>query len=234
MNWSKPLCPAGLNVQLLAILEHGGQVKEYIGELTRADIQALRQDFMEVLENNSNILCRSLIQMHRPMPEISTVKGWRLEHWLIDNAECITRFSEAGFLPRDFYPLRTRLRKLLMGLLDRYADELRIEVPLSTYAYCIANPYGVLEEDEIHFGFSSQWRDPQGQFEDNLLDGMDVLVGRLPAHFPSDIQRRRAVWKPELRHFKDVIVFSSKGNVPLAHMLSGGDYDGDTPWICWD
>ncbi|BDD59643.1 hypothetical protein MPDQ_001774 [Monascus purpureus] len=237
VNWSKPLRPAGLNVQLLAILEHGGQVKEYIGELTRAGIQALGQDFMEVLENNSNILCRSLVQKHRPMPGISstkTIKSRCLEHWVIDNAECITRFSEAGFLPRDFFPLRTRLRKLLMDLLDRYVDKLHIEVPLSTYAYCIADPYGVLEEDEVHFGFSSQWRDPRGQFEDNLLDGMDILVGRLPAHFPSDIQRRRAVWKPELRHFKDVIVFSSKGNVPLAHMLSGGDYDGDTPWICWD
>lgn len=22
--------------------------------------------------------------------------------------------------------------------------------------------------------------------------------------------------------------------MPLAHMLSGGDYDGDAPWVCWD
>jgi hypothetical protein len=42
------------------------------------------------------------------------------------------------------------------------------------------------------------------------------------------------VWKPELRHFQDIIVFPRKGNIALAHMLSGGDYDGDTPWICWD
>jgi RNA dependent RNA polymerase len=33
---------------------------------------------------------------------------------------------------------------------------------------------------------------------------------------------------------KDVVVFSTKGEVPLAHLLSGGDYDGDIPWICWD
>lgn len=24
------------------------------------------------------------------------------------------------------------------------------------------------------------------------------------------------------------------GDIPLAHMLSSGDYDGDMPWICWD
>jgi len=61
-----------------------------------------------------------------------------------------------------------------------------------------------------------------------------VLVGRTPAYLPSDIQRRRAVFKPELRHFKDVVVFSTKGHTPLAHLLSGGDYDGDTPLLCWD
>lgn len=37
-----------------------------------------------------------------------------------------------------------------------------------------------------------------------------------------------------LRRLKDVIIFSTKGNTPLADMLSGGDYDGDKPWICWD
>lgn len=153
---------------------------------------------------------------------------------MMNDAEYVVRLTEAGFPPRTFYPLRRRLGKCLKDLLDRHVDELRIEVPLSTYAFCIADPYGVLEEDEVHFGFSSNWRDPKGHFEDNLLEGVDVLVGRLPAHLPSDIQRRRAVWKSELRHFKDVIVFPTKGDVPLAHMLSGGDYDGDTPWICWD
>jgi len=37
-----------------------------------------------------------------------------------------------------------------------------------------------------------------------------------------------------LRRLKDVVVFSTKGNVPLADMLSGGDYDGDKIWVCWD
>ena len=238
VKWSKPLHPVDLNVQLLGILEYGGQLKEYIAELTRAGIRSLYQDFAEVLQSNSNVLCRSLIQKVRPTSEdasgLASNNARRLEQWMNKGAECIIRLVEAGFPPLSFYPLRRRLGKCLKDLLDRYVDELRIEVPLSTYAFCIADPYGVLKADEVHFGFSSNWRDPQGDFEDNLLDGVDVLVGRLPAHLPSDIQRRRAVWKPELRHFKDVIVFPTKGAVPLAHMLSGGDYDGDTPWVCWD
>lgn len=238
VKWSKPLHSVDLNVQLLGILEYGGHVKEYVADLTRSAIQELYDGFAEVLLSNNNVLCRGLIQKVRPAggdasgPISNTVR--RLERWVMNEAESIIRLTEAGFTPRDFYPLRQRLSKCLMNCLDQFVEELHIEVPLSTYAFCIADPYGALNEDEVHFGFSSNWRDPGGHFEDNLLDGVDVLVGRLPAHLPSDIQRRRAVWKPELRHFKDVIVFPTKGNIPLAHMLSGGDYDGDTPWICWD
>ncbi|KAJ5562775.1 RNA-dependent RNA polymerase eukaryotic-type [Penicillium sp. DV-2018c] len=234
VNWAKPLHPVDLNIQLLAILEYGAGVKDYIAKLTRDGVQSLYDDFLEVLRSNSPVVCRALLQKLKPSSGDGTDRARRLEQWVMNDAETIIRFSEAGFAPRDFYPLRMKIRQYLTWLLERHVEELKISVPLSTYAYCIADPYGILEPDEVHFGFSNNWRDPQGQFEDNLLDGIDVLVGRLPAHVPSDIQRRRAVWKTELRHFKDVIVFPTKGDFPLAGMLSGGDYDGDTPWICWD
>ncbi|KGO44543.1 RNA-dependent RNA polymerase, eukaryotic-type [Penicillium expansum] len=234
VNWAKPLHPVDLNIQLLGILEHGGNVKEYIAKLTRDGVQSLYDDFLEVLRSNSPVLCRALLQKLTPYGEDGTGKARRLEQWVTSDAESIIRFCEAGFAPRDFFPLRVNIRRYLTRLLERHVEELKIQVPLSTYAYCIADPYGVLGPNEVHFGFSNNWRDPQGQFEDNLLDGVYVLVGRVPAHLPSDIQRRKAVWKNELRHFKDVIVFPTTGNFPLAGMLSGGDYDGDTPWICWD
>lgn len=238
VKWSKPPHPVDLNIQLLAILDHGGHVKDYIADLARMGIQAVARDFEEVLRANSPVLCRSLAQKIRPSSDTSggfmMQSMRRLDQWTSDDVEAIIRFSEAGFAPRDFFPLRRRLGKCLGETLKRYVEELRIEVPLSTYAFCIADPYGVLEEDEVHFGLSNNWRDDHSQFDDNLLDGIGVLVGRLPAHLPSDIQRRKAVWKPELRHFKDVIVFPTTGDTPLADMLSGGDYDGDTPWICWD
>ncbi|KAJ0348670.1 hypothetical protein COL154_013723 [Colletotrichum chrysophilum] len=67
-----------------------------------------------------------------------------------------------------------------------------------------------------------------------MLHGCDVLVARSPAHLVSDIQRVKAVFKPELRALKDVIVFPAKGDVALADKLSGGDYDGDRAWVCWE
>lgn len=92
--------------------------------------------------------------------------------------------------------------------------------------------WGVLEPDEVHLTFSSKFEDGTNELSD--LDGLDVLVGRSPAHLPSDIQKVKAVFKPAVRHLRDVVIFSAKGNFPLAAMLSGGDYDGEKAWVCWD
>jgi hypothetical protein len=233
-NWSKPLHPVELNMQLLNILEQGGQVRQHVAQIMRQAIRDIYDEFATVIKKDSIALARTLVQKLRPQPDAGFSRNSfrSVDEWILDNTESIIRYLEAGFSPREFGPLRDCLRRCLTDTLNRYVDELHIPISLSTYAYCIADPYGVLAEDEVHFGFSSQWKDPE--FEDAMLDGIDVLVGRLPAHHASDIQKRRAVWKHELRHFKDVIVFPSCGDIPLAHLLSGGDYDGDKPWICWD
>ncbi|KAJ5182540.1 hypothetical protein N7492_000156 [Penicillium capsulatum] len=237
VNWSKELHPVDLNIQLLAILEHGGRhnnrIKDRIAGLTRQGIASVYNDVEHVLQADSPVLCRGLMQKLRPSGDGASRP---LDQWTGSDAEFIIRLSEAGFAPRSFYPLRKKLQKHLNAVLGRHVDNLKIQVPLSTYAFCIADPYKVLKRDEVHFGFSKKWKsnDPDDPFDDDILDGMDVLVGRLPAHVPSDIQRRHAVWNKELRHFVDVIVFPTQGDMPLAHMLSGGDYDGDMPWICWD
>ncbi|KAJ5272501.1 RNA-directed RNA polymerase [Penicillium angulare] len=224
VSWSKPLRPVELNVQLLVILDHGGDVKEYIAQLAKRGLSELAEELKTVLDADNNLLCLGLMQKLKP-PARS---------WALNDGEFVVRLSQAGFTPQTFFPLRQKLQKVFQEAIQRRVEELHIPVPLSTYAYCIADPYGVLEADEVHFAFSSNWQDPDGNFQESELMDTDVLVGRLPAHIPSDIQRRKAVYRSELRHFKDVIVFSMKGDIPLAHILSGGDYDGDTPWICWD
>ena len=42
------------------------------------------------------------------------------------------------------------------------------------------------------------------------------------------------MYKQELAHIVDCVVFPSQGCIPLASKLQGGDYDGDTFWVCWD
>lgn len=113
--------------------------------------------------------------------------------------------------------------------------ESKLQVPLSrsTYVIGVADPLGVLEPGEVHMEFSTPF------VADNILrfrslKKMDILVSRQPACRRSDIQKVRAVQRPELSHLIDVVVFPTKGQFPLAGKLQGGDYDGDTFWLCWD
>ena len=71
----------------------------------------------------------------------------------------------------------------------RLEDRLNIELGKSTYAFMIADPLAILEEDEVHIGFSSMFRDPKSEWSEVMLHNIDVLVARLPALLPSDIQK---------------------------------------------
>lgn len=108
------------------------------------------------------------------------------------------------------------------------SNDLRIDVAQSTSVIGISDPSGTLGPSEIHLCFSCQVGD------ETILDGIDALVSRHPSLRASDIQRVHTVFKPELKHLRDVVVFPATGSYPLASKLQGGDYDGDTFWICWD
>jgi hypothetical protein len=101
-------------------------------------------------------------------------------------------------------------------------------------AFCVPDMTRTLKEGTVHLTFSSTFMDPVSRFQETVLNDMDVLVSRMPANRLSDIQKVRAVVSSELCGLKDVIVFSTQGQSPLADMLSGGDYDGDKVWVCWE
>lgn len=66
---------------------------------------------------------------------------------------------------------------------------MNIGIGKSTSALMIADPLAILEPNEIQLCFSSTFRDPKSRWEDFMLNDIDVLVARLPAWLPSDIQK---------------------------------------------
>lgn len=230
-SYSKPGKPGALNKQLLTILHDRGVPREVLGELLMADIGKSFEALELSMQFSPQLRAwvQSSEKYSRAAADVRMTGSWPN-----DLEEQAIMLIEGGFTPDSNHMLRECLRSILFNHLTRYVERLQICIPCSTYLFCIADPYGVLEENEVHLSFSEVWSDPISGFKESFVDGRDVLVARLPAYLPSDIQRRQAVWKRELHHFKDVIVFSTKGDLPLAGMLSGGDYDGDAPWICWD
>ncbi|KAI1754158.1 hypothetical protein F4782DRAFT_528600 [Xylaria castorea] len=239
-NASKDLKSATLNLQLLPILEDRAintlDMKERVGQFMKDSLAAEMESQKEAMKDPAHfklwVYENSAGQRRQDRVRLGHVP-WAagLPNSREDQMELL--------LSQGFDPTKLEfLRKIAFGLRKEKCEELQtrlnVKVGRSTYAYMVVDFSGVLKEDEVHLGFSSKFIDEQSGFSETFLHGMDVLVSRTPAHYPSDIQRVKAVFKPELGSLKDVVIFSTQGKIPLADKLSGGDYDGDIAWVCWE
>lgn len=238
LTWSDTRKPATLNLQFLPLLEDRsttpGAMRGAIAQLLKIglehemsklkgameDSRLFRKWLRENASSAQDRLKSGVVTYHAGLPE--------------SNEEKLNLLLDAGFNPKEQKFVREHAKKCFTNKANTLKERLNITVGQSTYALMVVDFSNLLEPDEIHLGFSSTFTDEVSGFSETMLDGMDVLVARSPAHFISDIQKVKAVYKPALKGLKDVVVFSSKGDSPLAAKLSGGDYDGDTCWICWD
>lgn len=227
---------ASFNLQFLPVLEDRAvdkdSMREAIGSLLETNLR-------NELDGQKKAL-QTPLQFRQWTHENATHRIDRIIHGSIprlggmpqEDEEVMNMMLDAGFdssnelLNRITWEIQKRKCDMLM-------KKLNIKVGRSLYLYMVVDFLGVLEENEVHVGFSTAFEADEG-WTNTILHGTDVLVARSPAHFVSDIQKVKAVFRPELHDLKDVIVFSSKGDIPLADKLSGGDYDGDLAWVCWE
>ena len=229
---------AGLNLQFLPVLEDRARDPAL---MRQAIATRLTNDLQKQFEGQKAAFKRP-IQFRQWMTENFTGRANRVKYGRVpflaglpeSKEEIMTFLLNSGFDPMKQKYLQELAWDLQKQKCDTLRTKLNIKVGRSAYIYMVIDFLGILEENEVHVGFSSKFRDETGDSSYTLLADTDILVARSPAHFVSDVQKVRAVFKSELHALKDVIVFSSKGNIPLADKLSGGDYDGDLAWVCWD
>ncbi|KAL9602543.1 MAG: hypothetical protein Q9179_002494 [Wetmoreana sp. 5 TL-2023] len=214
LAFSRPLTTANLNYQLMPILAERNVPFKVFEDLLEADLTAKVAELQVAME--SGLAIRKWNQ------DVNSISGSRDAYGVemygglpTNRAEEINWFVEHGFEPSSCRRLMKTLYSAISDYCHRLEDRMNIEVAKSTYAFMIADPLAILEEGEVHIGFSTPFDN------ENMLHDIDLLVARLPAALPSDIQKVRAVFKVELRSYRDVIVFSSKGAHPLAGKLSG-------------
>lgn len=227
---------ASFNLQFLPVIEDRAidkvSMREAIGSLLKTKLR-------NELDGQRRAL-QTPLQFRQWTHETATHKHDRIVQERVpylggmpqEDEEVMNMLLDAGFDSRNellngiTWNIQKRKCKMLM-------EKLNITVGRSVYLYMVVDFLGVLEENEVHVGFSTAF-EADDEWSKTMLHGTDVLVARSPAHFNSDIQKVKAVFRPELADLTNVIVFSSKGDIPLAAKLSGGDYDGDLAWVCWD
>ena len=188
---SSPLKPAFLNFQLMPILiDRGLNSSVFSGRL--------QEDLKEKTEHLKNSMQDSL-SLRAWNQENNPVTGSRVEEGSIRQkgglpdsmAEQINALTESGFDPKSCKFLSDLCYKAATEYCERLEERMHIEIGQSTYALMIPDFMGILEEDEIHLGFSGTFLDPKSGFADTMVDNRDVLVARLPAALPSDIHKVR-------------------------------------------
>ncbi|RDL40876.1 uncharacterized protein BP5553_00855 [Venustampulla echinocandica] len=237
LQCSGPLKSANLNDQFLPLLMENAPDKGFMKKaLNKLLEQALDRD----LENlrcslQSGPALRKWISEKNPNQSQrlkSGCVGYRAG-FPIGRDEQLIMMLDSGFDTTKLTYAMELTRSLFRDKCEDLKNRLSITIGQSTYAYMVPDFQGVLEPNEVFIDFSS-FTDEISGFSGVMLHGQEILVARSPAHFVSDIQKVKAVAKAELMGLKDVIVFPTKGNPSLAAKLSGGDYDGDRAWICWE
>ena len=99
------------------------------------------------------------------------------------------KVTQSGFNPKNCNYLKDLLYTEAYEYCYRIENSLKIGLGRSTSVLMIADPLAVLDEGEVHLGFSSLFRDPKSGWTDNMLHDLDVLVARSPALLPSDVQK---------------------------------------------
>lgn len=98
----------------------------------------------------------------------------------------------------------------------------RIMVPNSRLLYGVADSRNILREGECAVTVTLH-----GDGRPRSLSGAEVLVSRNPCLHPGDVRKLKVVYRRELEHLVDCIVFPTRGKRPSADTMSGGDLDGD-------
>jgi len=230
------LTSASLNLQFLPVLENRAANKQQMREVIASKLVKGLEDEL----GSQKTAMKGPLQFKSWVTENSSSRFLRVQHGQVPflgglpirDEDAIIFLLDGGFDPRKQRYIQDLSWKIQEKRCEQLKTKLNISVGRSAYIYMVVDFMGVLREGEVHIGFSTKFQ--AENFSATLLHGTDILVARSPAHFISDIQKVKAVFKPELQALRDVIVFSREGDIPLADKLSGGDYDGDKAWVCWD
>ncbi|KAF8467385.1 RNA dependent RNA polymerase-domain-containing protein [Kalaharituber pfeilii] len=130
--------------------------------------------------------------------------------------------------------VKADIRKLVSAersaMINKRDDQrCRIMIPQSRLLFGVADYLGVLREGECAVTVTLD-----GDGRARSLAGAEILVSRNPCLHPGDVRKFKSVYRQELAHLVDCIVFPTKGKRPSADLMSGGDLDGDQFLVCWD
>ncbi|CAJ0641582.1 1086_t:CDS:2, partial [Entrophospora sp. SA101] len=254
-----PKTPGLLNIQFIRVLENGGLSANVFIQIVKENISRIkekvignenRHELISWLHDVGNITKRRINEKYMYndddiSPEITNQEDFtnfetelkELSGVPESNYEQCIQLLSAGFTPSSCAFLAKKLTDVLIYTLSPLINKYKIEVPLSRTLICIADPSGTLQPGEIFIQLDKYAGiDPRTGLPFGVIEGY-VILARNPCLLPSDIIKVKAVKNQYLKNYYNLVIFPinvKPGEGSLANHLSGGDYDGDKIFCCWD
>ena len=116
--------------------------------------------------------------------------------------------------------------------LSSISKKYRFHLKNSCFAFGVFDFFGILKENEIFIQIHKE------KGNKKIISG-EVLLTKNPCLSLYDIQKVKAVNNTLVKEYysefyENVVIFPSKGKIPLTSKISGSDLDGDIYWICWE
>ncbi|KAM9969012.1 hypothetical protein ACTFIW_000419 [Dictyostelium discoideum] len=168
------------------------------------------------------------------------------DHYLNQVAQIVNDTNASKQAIVEFFPDITEgelyqdpyIRRILISLyklkMERIQQKCHIEIKDSRMLLGVCDPTNSLPPNTVFVQLEEEDEDDDdGRKYEKVIEGL-VMVIKNPCTHPGDVRYLKAVDNTRLRHLRNVLVFSTKGDVPNFKEISGSDLDGDRYFFCYD
>jgi hypothetical protein len=229
-NYSRPAKPSHLHKDFLPVLEDRHVPRANILAMVKEGVDTDLEELREMLDSPAKLA----LWRHRnfPIPEDHAHESLGLPRTSAGKARLF--MEQPGYTIRENVHVAESFEWMLEKFIQRQREQLRFSCLKSVLLLGLADPIGVLKPGEVHLSLMRPLEDEKTREQFDQFAESEVLIARDPTIRGSDMQKVRCICHPDLAHLKDVVVLPRSGQIPLAAKLQGGDYDGDTFWVCAD
>eukprot|EP00581_Thalassiosira_minuscula_P004070 CAMPEP_0183738876 /NCGR_PEP_ID=MMETSP0737-20130205/55664_1 /TAXON_ID=385413 /ORGANISM="Thalassiosira miniscula, Strain CCMP1093" /LENGTH=1209 /DNA_ID=CAMNT_0025973521 /DNA_START=281 /DNA_END=3910 /DNA_ORIENTATION=+ len=221
-EWDKPSPQAHLSVNIIQLLEERGVPKDYFLSLAEREIQELN----------------SIRQHYEQLMIKYKARKYLRDSKSLFEDDVLMRMLHAR-VPSDEPVMMSKINDFIHDEFKTFREKSRFPVAESRYLRMLPDHTGLLEPNEAFVAIG----DEGSQYDVERVGS--IVAMRHPSYFNSDLRKLKLASKTDLmqrcpkkgKFFSSILVglvLSTKGTRSEAEVMSGGDFDGDTAWCCWN
>ena len=199
-----------LNLQIIILLIINGVNKSKILNYAKKEMMNYRK--YKIIKNNNKKL---FVENHDINKILSLIE--KQDKNLIKEKDYMSKIARSAYI---------------YNRLSSISKKYRFHLKNCCFLFGVCDFFGILEKNQIFVQIHKE------NGNKKIIKG-EVLITKNPCLSSYDIQKVEAIDNHIIKEyfaefFENVVIFPSKGEIPLPSKISGSDLDGDIYWICWE